>query len=59
MQQLSEAALALAMIASFVLALAGLKVVRNSGLPRSDRRRGALMLVAAFVLLVNVLIWAA
>ena len=49
----SEAALALAMIAAFVLLIAGIRLVRRP----TDRQRGLLMIAAAIVLIANVLIW--
>ncbi len=49
----ASAAMALAMIAAFLLAAAGTKLL----LQRESRSRGALMLVAAAVLVGNVLIW--
>lgn len=45
--------LSIAMIAVFLLAGGGVWLV----LKRRDYRKGGLMLAAAFVLLVNVLIW--
>lgn len=47
-------ALSLAMLAAFVLALAGIRLLVRG----PDHRRGALMLGVAIVLLANVLIWA-
>ncbi len=41
------------MIAAFVLIAGGIKLM----LGRQDRRRGILMIVAAMVLIGNVLIW--
>jgi high-affinity Fe2+/Pb2+ permease len=49
----SSAALALAMLAAFVLALGGVKLASKP----EDRSRGLLMLAAAAVLVGNVLIW--
>ena len=49
----SATAMALAVIASFLLAFGGIRLL----LERSTRSRGALMLVAAAVLMANVLIW--
>ncbi len=48
-----EAALALAMIAAFLLVIAGVRLVRRP----ADRQRGLLMIGAAIVLVANVLIW--
>ena len=45
--------MALAMLASFLLAIGGVRLM----LVKDQRRRGALMLVAAAVLMANVLIW--
>ena len=47
-------ALSLAMIAAFALGFAGIRLVATG----SDRKRGALMLGVALVLVANVLIWA-
>lgn len=41
------------MIAAFVLAIGGVRMAIREG----ERRRGALMLVAAAVLVGNVLVW--
>ncbi len=46
-------ALSIAMIAAFVLIAGGIKLM----LGRNDRKRGVLMIVAALVLIGNVLIW--
>ncbi|QNM84135.1 hypothetical protein H8M03_03325 [Sphingomonas sabuli] len=46
-------AMALAMIAAFLLGFAGVRIL----LGKADRARGALMLGAAAVLVANVLIW--
>ena len=51
---LANIALSLAMIAVFALAAGGVFLWAK----RRDRKRGALMLVAALVILGNVLIWA-
>jgi len=48
-----SSAMALAMIAAFVLAAGGVKLSLN----RETRSRGILMIVAAAVLVANVLIW--
>jgi high-affinity Fe2+/Pb2+ permease len=53
MPNFSSAAMALAMIAVFLLAAGGVKLA----LDRQTRSRGVLMLVAAAVLLVTVMIW--
>ena len=53
MQVIGEGALAMAMIAAFVLIIFGAKLT----LRRDDRKRGVLMVVAAVVLIANVLIW--
>ncbi|HEY8593449.1 MAG TPA: hypothetical protein VIL42_11395 [Sphingomicrobium sp.] len=53
MQSFSAAALALAMIAVFLLVGGGVKLA----LARQTRSRGVLMIVAALVLLTNVMIW--
>ena len=49
----ASAAMALAMIAAFVLAIGGARLAMR----REDRKRGILMIVAALVLVGNVLIW--
>ncbi len=53
MGTISSAAMALAVIASFLLAIGGVRLM----LGQETRSRGALMLVAATVLMINVLIW--
>ena len=53
MQSISSIALALAMIAAFLLIFGGVKLVRD----RQNRTRGVLMIVAALVLVMNVTIW--
>jgi hypothetical protein len=55
MQGTGEAALALAMIAAFLLGLTGLRWALRGD--RSTRKRGLLMVIAAIVLLANVMIW--
>ena len=45
--------MAIAMIAAFLLIAGGIKLITRA----ADRRRGLLMLVAAAVLIGNVLIW--
>ena len=49
----SEGALALAMIAGFLLLAGGVKLA----FVRQTRGRGILMIVAALVLVMNVMIW--
>ena len=53
MQTLSDWVMALAVIASFVLFLGGIRVVRSG----QSRKQGVLMIVAALVILMNVMIW--
>ncbi|HYI42605.1 MAG TPA: hypothetical protein VD768_03160 [Sphingomicrobium sp.] len=53
METISSTAMALAVIASFLLAIGGVRLMAG----RETRSRGALMLVAAMVLMANVLIW--
>jgi len=53
MENFSSGALTLAMIAAFLLAAGGVKLA----LSRDTRTRGILMIVAAVVLLTNVMIW--
>lgn len=50
---LTSTAFALAVIASFLLGFAGLRILTS----RADRTRGVLMVTAAAVILANVLIW--
>ena len=53
---IGQTALALAMIAAFVLGVFGTRLaVRNVG--GGDRKQGVLMVVAALVLVGNVLVW--
>ena len=52
MSDFGSGAMALAMIAAFVLAIAGIRVPRR----RETRSRGILMVVAAAVLIMNVMI---
>ncbi len=52
MDAFASAALTIAMLAAFLLALGGLKLARNA----DTRKRGVLMLVAALVLIANVAI---
>ena len=51
--EVASAALALAMIAGFILLTAGVKLAAAG----SSRRHGLLMIVAAVVILTNVMIW--
>ena len=53
MQDFSAFAMALAMVAAFLLLIGGLKLVPAP----QTRVRGALMIVAALVLVMNVMIW--
>ena len=53
MQLIGESALALAMIAAAVLMFFGTRLAMG----RVDRKRGVLMVIAALVLIGNVLIW--
>ena len=53
MQNLSSVAMALGMVAAFLLAAGGVKLV----LARQTRFRGVLMIVAALVIVMNVMIW--
>jgi high-affinity Fe2+/Pb2+ permease len=53
MENFSAAALALAMIAALLLVAGGVKLA----LQRQTRWRGVLMVVAAAVLIMNVMIW--
>jgi hypothetical protein len=48
---IASAALALGVIAAFILAIGGVRLLRR------DRQRGLLMIAAAIVIFVNVLIW--
>lgn len=50
---LTSAAFSLAVIASFLLGFAGLRIL----IGKADRTRGVLMIAAALVILANVLIW--
>jgi hypothetical protein len=54
MQIAAATALSLATLAAFALAAGGVHLIAT----RRDRKRGALMLVMALVLVANVLIWA-
>ena len=53
MQNYSSVALTLAMVAAFLLIAGGVKLV----LARQTRLRGVLMIVAALVIVMNVMIW--
>jgi high-affinity Fe2+/Pb2+ permease len=53
MNKISESALALAMICGFLLLAGGVKLARE----RQTRMRGVLMIIAALVLVMNVMIW--
>ena len=53
MSDFSSAALAIAMVAAFLLAAGGVKLA----LDRQTKTRGILMIVAALVLVMNVMIW--
>ena len=53
MENYSSVAMALAMVAAFLLIAGGAKLV----LQRQTRVRGVLMIVAALVLIMNVMIW--
>ncbi|MDQ3245953.1 MAG: hypothetical protein M3Q52_03490 [Pseudomonadota bacterium] len=53
MEGFANTALAITMIAAFLLSFAGVRLL----LSRGDRGKGALMLAAAVVLIGNVLIW--
>jgi hypothetical protein len=53
MNELTNASMALAIVAAVLLAAAGTKLA----LVRETRVRGALMIVAALVIVMNVMIW--
>ena len=53
MDKFSQAALTLAMIAGFLLLAGGVKLAFH----RRTRGRGILMIIAAFVIVMNVMIW--
>jgi hypothetical protein len=53
MQNLSSFAMTLAMIAAFLLLVGGVKLATD----RQSRPRGILMIVAALVIVTNVMIW--
>jgi hypothetical protein len=52
-QTLSDWVMTLAVIAAFLLIAGGIRLVRA----RQSRKQGVLMIVAALVILMNVLIW--
>jgi hypothetical protein len=53
MGTIASAALAVAMLAAFLLVLGGIRLIRGS----EHRQQGWLMIVAAMVLVGNVLVW--
>jgi high-affinity Fe2+/Pb2+ permease len=53
MEEFSSVAMTLAMIAAFLLLVGGIKLA----IDRQTRFRGILMIVAALVLVMNVMIW--
>ena len=53
MENFSAVALALAMVCAFLLLIGGAKLA----LARQSRGRGILMIVAALVIVMNVMIW--
>jgi high-affinity Fe2+/Pb2+ permease len=53
MEKFSSVAMAVAMVTAFLLLAGGAKLM----LDRQTRGRGALMIVAALVLVMNVMIW--
>ncbi len=53
MAEFSSAAMAIAMIAALLLLIAGGKLMAQ----RQTRLRGVLMIIAALVLVMNVMIW--
>jgi high-affinity Fe2+/Pb2+ permease len=53
MQNFSSVALAVAMVAAFLLIAGGIKLA----LDRETRLRGILMIAAALVMIMNVMIW--
>ncbi len=53
MESFASAAMALAMIAAILLVAGGIKLALNP----QTRGRGALMILAALVLVMNVMIW--
>lgn len=55
MQAIGETAMAVTMLAAFLLGGVGLRLVLRGG--PAPRQRGLLMIAAALVLIANVLIW--
>ena len=53
MENFSTVLMAIAMIAAFLLVIAGVKLA----LARQTRKRGVLMILAAAVVVMNVMIW--
>ena len=53
MEEFTSGAMALAMLAALLLAVAGVKLALNE----ATRVRGILMIVAAAILVTNVMIW--
>ena len=53
MAAVSSIAMTVAMIASLILVFGGVRLLRD----RQSRGRGVLMIVAALVLIMNVMIW--
>jgi hypothetical protein len=53
MTNFSTVTMAIAMVAAFLLLIGGAALVRN----RQTRTRGVLMIVAALVIVMNVMIW--
>jgi high-affinity Fe2+/Pb2+ permease len=53
MQNFSSVAMAIAMVAAFLLGIGGVKLA----LTRQTRGRGILMILAAAVMVMNVMIW--
>jgi high-affinity Fe2+/Pb2+ permease len=53
MNEITSGAMAIAMLAAILLTVAGIKLI----LSRETRMRGILMIVAAAVLVTNVMIW--
>jgi high-affinity Fe2+/Pb2+ permease len=53
MQNFSSVAMAIAMVTAFLLVVGGVKLA----LDRQTRGRGALMIAAGLVLVMNVMIW--
>jgi hypothetical protein len=53
MSNFSSVAMALGMVSGFLLLIGGVKLA----LDRQSRGRGALMIIAALVIIMNVMIW--